>query len=134
MLHFAGAYNPCWIFRRTSSFNSIENTSDSQTEIKFIELSADRQPIGVYLKEKPFTEHPFQLQKGDTLYLFSDGYLSQFGGKNDRKFKSHQFKNLLHKIQNNTMPEQKKLLENEFVLWKNNSEQTDDVLVMGIKI
>jgi ligand-binding sensor domain-containing protein/serine phosphatase RsbU (regulator of sigma subunit) len=126
-LSFAGAHNPCWIFRQKNQLD-LENQAD------FIELSADRMPVGIFAKERPFTEHTFQLQPGDVMYLFSDGFHSQFGGRKNRKFKAGNFKSLLSSIYKKDMNEQKELLEQEFNQWKGSKEQTDDVLVMGIRI
>jgi serine phosphatase RsbU (regulator of sigma subunit) len=95
---------------------------------------ADRQPIGIFMKETPFTEYTVQLMPDDIFYLFSDGYYSQFGKENDIKFVKSNFKQLLldnHKL---NMSEQKKVLEKRFDEWKGDVEQTDDVLVIGIKI
>ncbi len=121
-LHFAGAYNPCWIFRNENKQNTL------------IELPADRMPVGVFIKEKDFSEQIFQLQKGDNLYLFSDGYSSQFGGNNDSKYNKKRMKEFLQSISSKPMNEQKELLELDFNNWKGNNEQTDDILLIGIKI
>lgn len=95
---------------------------------------ADRQPIGIYLKEIPFTNHKIQLQKNDVLYTFSDGFVDQIGGKSNRKFMSKQFKELLQQIQTNELNEQKQILEQTFANWQKNAEQMDDVLIIGVKI
>ncbi len=138
-MSFAGAYNPCWIFRnelRITNYElQIEN--DEQFVIRnsqFVILEADRQPVGIYIKEKPFTEHKFQLQKGDVIYLFSDGYQSQFGGDKNETFKVKRFKDLLSEIYQLPMQKQKEIMEAKFLEWKGTLEQTDDVLVVGIKI
>ena len=99
-----------------------------------ITIKADRQPIGIYIQEKPFTNHEFQLQQNDSLYLLTDGYVDQFGGKNNHKFYSKRFKKLLLSIQNKNMQEQKQILEQNFVDWQGNNRQLDDILVMGVKI
>ncbi len=117
-LQFSGANNPLYLFRNN----------------ELIEFKADRQPIGIYRKEKDFTNHVFQLEKNDLLYMFSDGYLDQFGGEKGRKFMRKQFKEVLHKNQNRTMIEQKNILNETFENWKKNTEQIDDVLVLGVKI
>jgi serine phosphatase RsbU (regulator of sigma subunit) len=128
-MNFAGAHNPCWIFRKLSI-----TTSDQSHSIDFIELPADNQPVGIYLKEKPFTEHSFQLQTGDMIYMFSDGYHSQFGGEKKLPLKSKYFKELLSNICILPMEKQKQILETNFQDWKGENEQTDDVLVLGMKI
>ncbi len=127
-LSFAGAHNSCWIFRKSSNLPDFKNLAD------FIELPADRMPVGIYTKEKPFTEQTFQLQTGDTFYIFSDGYHSQFGGVRNLPLKSKYFKELLSEIHSLPMQEQKQILENKFNEWRGENEQTDDVLVLGVRI
>ncbi len=117
-LNFSGANNPLYLIRNN----------------ELIEFKADRQPIGIYIKEKPFTNHEFQLQKGDNLYTFSDGFIDQFGGKNGKKFMKKRFKKLLLSMQEKTMSEQEQNLDNTFKNWKNNLQQLDDVLIVGVKV
>ena len=118
VLQFAGANNPLYLFRNN----------------ELVEYKANKQPIGIYRKEKPFTNYEIQLEKGDKIYIFSDGYIDQFGGKKNKKFMKKNFKNLLYKIQNEDMNIQKEILENQFRNWKGEIKQIDDVLVMGVKI
>ncbi|MFO7864943.1 MAG: SpoIIE family protein phosphatase, partial [Salinivirgaceae bacterium] len=117
---FAGAYNPLYIIRN----GELET------------IKADRMPIGYHIKvNKPFTNNHVQLQKGDRLYTFSDGYPDQFGGEKGRKFMSKQFKNLLIETCTLEMSEQKKVLDETIEAWKGDTyEQIDDILVIGIKI
>jgi serine phosphatase RsbU (regulator of sigma subunit)/tetratricopeptide (TPR) repeat protein len=116
-LLWAGANNPLWIIR-----------DGELTDIK-----SNKQPIGKYIEPKPFSTHTLQLEKGDTIYIFSDGYADQFGGERGKKFKASAMKELLLKIQHNTMEEQKQLLEQTFETWKGSLEQVDDVLIIGIR-
>ncbi len=118
VLSFAGAYNPLWIFRNS----------------KIIELQADRQPVGIFLKEKPFTEQSINLQSGDVFYIFSDGFQSQFGGEANQPLKVKYFKDYLFEIYTRPMHEQQTLLAEKFNSWRGNHEQTDDVLVIGVGI
>ncbi len=118
MLQYSGANNPLYIFRNN----------------ELIEYKANRQPIGIYAREKPFTNHLIQLEKGDTIYTFSDGYVDQFGGDNGRKFLSKKFKKLLLDTHHKSMQEQKQILEQMFKDWRGSLEQVDDVLVVGVKI
>ena len=151
ILQFAGAYNPLYIIREALT---IENKKELQKKKKvkilnkkefqnqtLIELKADRQPIGIYLKEKDFTTTTFQLKDGDKLYTFSDGFVDQFGGEKGGKFKSKQFKNLLLSMYEKTMPEQKIILENTFNNWISHTkksggtyDQIDDIIIIGIEI
>ncbi|HIA36501.1 MAG TPA: tetratricopeptide repeat protein, partial [Flavobacteriales bacterium] len=98
------------------------------------EIKADRQPVGFHNGEqKPFTHHELKLGKGDVIYLFSDGFSDQFGGPKDKKFMMKNFKKLLLSIHDKTMSEQKTALENTFQEWKGDTEQVDDILVMGVR-
>ena len=98
------------------------------------ELKPDRQPVGFHTGEqKPFTHHELKLEKGDTLYIFSDGYPDQFGGPKDKKFMMKNFKKLLLSIQEASMNEQKTILETTMAEWRGDSEQVDDILVMGVR-
>ncbi|MES2591134.1 MAG: SpoIIE family protein phosphatase [Bacteroidota bacterium] len=99
------------------------------------ETKADKFPIGGldYNNLKKFTTHTFQLQKNDSIYISTDGYADQFG-KEDKKLKTKKFKEMLLAIQNSSMNEQKEYLDSFIESWKGNVEQTDDILVIGIKI
>jgi serine phosphatase RsbU (regulator of sigma subunit) len=132
ILKFAGAYNPLIIVKANNDLNE-QNEKEEHSD-KFIEIKADRQPVGVYLRELPFSEQTIQLQKGDSVYLYSDGYLSQFGGVSGEKYKSVRLKQFITNINHIPMKEQKTMLENEFSSWKQDYEQTDDVLIMGFMI
>jgi PAS domain S-box-containing protein len=98
------------------------------------EMTADKQPIGKYPNRKPFTNHEIDLSKGDTIYLFSDGYASQFGGEKGKKFMSVNFRDLLAGVSCLSTPSQKKIVSDTFETWKGELEQTDDVTVVGIKL
>ena len=93
-LEYAGAHNPLWIIR-----NGI-----------LIETKANKQPIGKFENLQPYNTHSFQLEKGDTIYIFSDGYSDQFGGERGKKYKSSKFKKFLLSIQENSMEKQLNLL------------------------
>jgi len=123
-MSFAGANNPCWIFRKNKS-----NTKTRQ----FIVLDANRNPVGVHVNEKPFTEHTFQLQKGDTIYLFSDGYNSQFGGEKNEMFKTKRLKDLLSQIQDKDLESQRHILEQTLTEWQGKNDQIDDILIIGVR-
>ncbi len=119
LLQFAGAYNPLIIVRD----NNI------------IELNADRMPVGIHPKDYlEFTNHTIQLEPNDMLYLFSDGYLSQFGGETGKRYGIKRFKQLLIDISNKPIDLQYQLLEKELLSWKRDFEQIDDILIIGIKI
>lgn len=120
-LQYAGANNPLYIVRQK----------------QFIEVKADKKAIGADSENadvKVFTNHVINLEKGDAIYLFTDGYADQFGGPNGKKFKYKKFQDILIEMQDNTMEEQKHLLNYHFEQWKGKLEQVDDVLVIGIRI
>lgn len=117
-LEFAAAYNPLFLIRNK----------------ELLETKPDKQPVGFYTGEqKPFTHHELSLEKGDTVYIFSDGYHDQFGGPKDKKFMIKNFKKLLLSIQDKPMNEQKTILEETMAEWKGDTEQIDDILVMGVR-
>jgi serine phosphatase RsbU (regulator of sigma subunit) len=117
---YAGAHRPLWIIRKDS-----ENLE---------EIKATKVSIGGHTpNDQKFMEHSITLHKGDTIYIFSDGYADQFGGERKKKMMTGKFKEILLSIQNLSMPDQKIWLENFFYEWKGNLEQMDDVLVIGIR-
>ncbi len=103
-----------------------------------IYVKGSRSSIGGQLDEdrveKDFIDQEFDLKKGDIVYMFSDGYPDQFGGPLGRKFKMVRLKNLLKDIHDKPMDEQYNYIKSNFFLWKEDLEQVDDVLFMGIKI
>jgi serine phosphatase RsbU (regulator of sigma subunit) len=119
-LQFAGAHNPLYQVR--------DNTL---TEIK-----ADKMSIGSYKEGKQieFQNHTLSIRKGDVFYLFSDGFPDQIGGPNRKKFYYPPFKELLVSIHKMAMTEQKNFLDQVITSWKGERDQTDDILVVGIKI
>lgn len=119
-LKYAGANNPLWIIRKGAG--EVEETK------------ADKQPIGKFEKQVAYTTHEYELASGDSVYVFSDGFADQFGSDKGKKFKAVQLKKLLLSIQDKTMKEQRKVLEETFNRWKGNLEQLDDVCVMGVRI
>lgn len=120
----ASANNPVWIF--TKNF-------EDQTEFNLI--PPDKQPVGRFQDElKPFKLKSHSLKKGDTIYLFSDGYADQFGGPKGKKFKYKQLKEILSQISNLPLDEQHHQLSIIMDNWKGNYDQVDDILVVGIKV
>ena len=95
----------------------------------------DRMPIGIYEQDPvPFNKQTIKLKKGDSIYLFSDGYVDQLGGPLRKTFRAINFRKLLLEIQDQPMEKQKAILMEKLSLWQGKAEQIDDVLVMGIKI
>lgn len=115
---YAGAFSPVYIFRNGS----------------LLEYKGDRMPIGIHFREqKMFTNHKIDLQQGDIFYMFSDGYYSQLGGKDGKRFLSRNFKNILQEIQTRPMKDQASLLEKKLDDWMGAHMQVDDILVMGFR-
>jgi serine phosphatase RsbU (regulator of sigma subunit) len=110
--------------------NSLYKISNQE----LIEIKADRQPIGIYAKEKEFSVNEIFYTSDDLFYIFSDGYSSQFGGEKNEKYKSHRFKSLLLQISDQDLSIQKELIEKGFWEWKGDFEQVDDILVIGFSI
>ena len=98
------------------------------------EIKPDNMPIAIYERMDKFTNHKIQMQKGEQIYLFSDGFADQFGGPKSKKFKYKSFKQLIMNNCQLIMTEQKIVLEKTFNEWKGKNEQVDDVTVIGIKI
>jgi serine phosphatase RsbU (regulator of sigma subunit) len=121
-LQFSGANNPLYLIRNG----------------ELTEFKADKQPIGLYEENKPFTNQMIELEKGDTFYIFSDGYADQFGGpkfnEGGKKFKYSRFKELLLSFQNENMNRQQDILNQTILEWKGPLEQVDDILVIGVRI
>jgi serine phosphatase RsbU (regulator of sigma subunit) len=120
-LQYSGAYNPLYIVRNG----------------ELIEYTADKMPVGIHLyvdEEKKFTNHEISLQNDDMLYMFTDGFIDQFGGTRDTKFKSRPFEQLLTKIATLPTEEQKDILTLTHDQWKGTGYKVDDILVIGIRI
>ncbi|MBN8693353.1 MAG: SpoIIE family protein phosphatase [Bacteroidetes bacterium] len=101
---------------------------------EIMDMKADKQPCGFFHDPKPFTTQKFQLEKGDIVYTFTDGYADQFGGPKGKKFRYKQFEEIILTNHTKKFQLQKDTLMKAFYDWKGNMEQTDDVLVIGVKI
>jgi ligand-binding sensor domain-containing protein/serine phosphatase RsbU (regulator of sigma subunit) len=98
-------------------------------------VRADRIPIGVSdLEHKPFTDTTFQGKKGDVLYLYSDGFQDQFGGEKDKKFSSKRFIDLIYSIHNLPVNQQEIELKKTLNEWMGDTEQTDDITILGFRL
>jgi len=140
ILQFAGAYNPLYLFKKSLK-NKPEATKkeiepeqvpgDSLISI----YNANMMPISIHPKDdKTFIFHEIQLEPGDTFYIFSDGYISQFGGTRRETYKTKRFQELLLSIQDKSMQNQRQILNDTIVEWQGNNQQVDDMLVIGIKV
>jgi serine phosphatase RsbU (regulator of sigma subunit) len=122
-LYYSGANNAVYIFR----------TTDDKPEVTI--LQPTKQSIGAVTENiKNYDLQSFQIQAGDTIYLFSDGYADQFGGERDKKLNYKRFREILETACEMPMSLQKNYLDTCFEAWRGTTEQTDDVCVMGIKI
>ncbi len=118
-VEFSCAMNPLWVIRNN----------------EVIEYRADKFPVGEYHGEvKSFSTRTHDALPGDMIYIFSDGYADQFGGPEGKKLKYKQFREILCTVSNLSCSEQHKILLAKFAEWKNDHEQVDDVLVIGIRI
>ncbi|CAN5731536.1 hypothetical protein BH11BAC7_BH11BAC7_31700 [soil metagenome] len=119
-IHFAGATRPCWLI----------------IDGKLVEIKGSRYPIGgLRLEEKrEYAATEINYSKGDQLYLFTDGYSDQFGGKNDKKMTKGRLRQLIEMVKDFPISEQKTQLQEFFLLWKGNREQTDDVTMLGMRL
>ena len=118
-LQFAGAFNPLYIVRNN----------------ELLQFKADKFPIGMFIGEKQhFTNNSVQLQNGDNVYIFSDGYADQFGGPKGKKFMAGNFRELLKEMSKLPIENQSINLNQTIEEWRGNLEQVDDILVIGIKV
>jgi PAS domain S-box-containing protein len=116
-IRWSGANNPLWYIQ-----NGILR-----------EIEADKQPVGRHDKPIPFQTHSLSLCKGDSLFLFTDGYADQFGGAKGKKYKYKQLQEDLLGMNSLPSEEQKNRLETTLNVWKGNLEQVDDILVIGVR-
>ncbi|MBN2613938.1 MAG: SpoIIE family protein phosphatase [Bacteroidales bacterium] len=117
-LQYAGAFNPLWIIRNG----------------ELLETKANRFAIGRSTgSENRFTNHIIKIEKGDFIYLFTDGYSDQFGGPEGKKYKTINFKELLVSIHSKPVDEQRNLLEKNIEDWRGEYDQIDDMLIIGRK-
>lgn len=120
-VEFSGAARPALRYDRTS----------------LVQVKGDRFSIGGVKEldsEVRFNTHRFPLQKGDTYYLFTDGYADQFGGPEGKKFMSKKFFELINTHMQKNLAEQESTIEQQFRSWKGSLEQVDDVLVIGVRV
>jgi ligand-binding sensor domain-containing protein/serine phosphatase RsbU (regulator of sigma subunit) len=119
-LEFSGAYSPVYIVRKGEIFV----------------YKGDRYVIGMTTPDRKnsFINHSVNIQPGDMLYLFSDGYADQYGSASAKKFRSANVRKLLSEIWNLPVENQKERLENEYLNWKGTADQVDDILFIGTRL
>ncbi|MDQ3046771.1 MAG: tetratricopeptide repeat protein [Bacteroidota bacterium] len=122
IIKFAGANRPLWILETSGK------------EKKLIEIKPTKTAIGGFTEDRQeFAQHEVLVNKGDTVYLFTDGFADQFGGDKNKKFNLKRFRELIPSISHLSMQEQKIELNKAFDEWKGDYEQVDDVLVIGLR-
>ena len=116
-LEYSGAFNPLYLVR----------------DGELLETKADKQSIGrsSFKTDAEFTNHRIDIQEGDTVYLFSDGYADQFGGEHRKKFKYNNLKETILKIQKESMSQQRAIMDHTIEKWRGDHDQLDDILVIG---
>ncbi len=117
-MQYAGANNPLYLIRNN----------------ELIITKGTKNPVGIYIKEKPFINHIIQLEKNDIIYLFTDGYQDQLGGLKNRKFTPKRLRELLLEINQKPMDIQKNILDKNIIEWIGKGKQIDDILILGFKI
>ncbi len=119
LLTWAGANNPLVLIRHGE---------------EIVEVRGDKQPVGHSDKRKPYTDHDFQLKKGEVFYLITDGFADQFGGDRNRKFQKAKLRELLWSIHDMPMEQQRSTLLTTFELWRGANAQVDDVTIIGVRV
>jgi serine phosphatase RsbU (regulator of sigma subunit) len=132
-LQFSGANNSLYIINTDRAEWPQEAVSFGEG-LSGIEIKPNKIPIAIYPKMIKFETIEIKLQENDCLYLFSDGYADQFGGLKNKKFGYRRFREILVKNSNKPFGQQKNILENEFTKWRGNSEQIDDIVIIGLKL
>jgi two-component system, sensor histidine kinase LadS len=118
VLEFSGANNPIYIVR----------------DGEMLEYKGNNMPVAFYEKMSDFTRYRIEMNRGDRLYMFTDGFPDQFGGPQGKKFKYRPFKDLLLEVHDRPMDEQHRILSLIFEEWKGDLNQIDDVLVIGLRL
>jgi serine phosphatase RsbU (regulator of sigma subunit) len=119
-VQFSGANNPLWVLRKDALEMEV--------------IKGDKQPVGAFENATAFNAQDMQLNEGDILYLFSDGYQDQFGGEKGKKFKAANMKTMLIDVKDKSMSDQHEIVYQEFHQWKADLEQVDDVVMIGIRL
>ncbi len=140
-LEYAGAYNSLYILTESpDTLKEVRNKASGflkeyqRGNIFLMEISADKQPIGVsYREPHPFTTHTFQMTPYDEVVLFTDGFPDQFGGKKGKKFGYRWFKQMFLRLYPLPISQQEQKLTETFFKWLGHFEQLDDVLVFGMR-
>ncbi|MBN2861949.1 MAG: response regulator [Bacteroidales bacterium] len=117
-LVYSGAYNSTYLLRNN----------------EIIELKGDKMPLSYHLTMTSFSSHEMKTESNDILYLFTDGYIDQFGGQPERKFRRSQLKELFVRNHNEPFQVQKQLLMDAYINWRGHEDQVDDITIIGLKL
>jgi serine phosphatase RsbU (regulator of sigma subunit) len=134
-IQYAGAYNSLYLIRKNSvkapdiaDLNVMEGK-----DYTLYDIPADRMPIAYYERMDKFTTHRFQIEEGDQLYLYTDGYADQFGGEKGKKYKYKPFKRLILENAGLSMEKQNLILAQTLDEWQGDFDQVDDICMIGLK-
>jgi len=116
-MEYSGAFLPVYIAR----------------DEKLIEIKGDKINVGQSIKDVFFNRHTEKIEPGDIIYMFSDGYADQFGGPENKKFMYRRLRHLLVTISKFPMDDQRRILEETIISWMSDTDQIDDIMVMGFK-
>jgi serine phosphatase RsbU (regulator of sigma subunit) len=133
-LQYAGANNHLYIVRKKDAIAPGDYRTLEDGENVLYEVKADRMPISVSYSMNNYKNHEIDFQKGDMIYLFSDGYADQFGGPLGKKFSYSSFRKLLLENSSAPLEVQQQKLEANLEEWKGDLGQVDDIMVLGIRL
>jgi serine phosphatase RsbU (regulator of sigma subunit) len=155
VIEFAGAMNPIYVVQDYSlriqseywtsitKFRLHEQSTITHFDNQLFEIKGDKRPIGgggqMGNSHRTYTKHTIALAADQqhiptTIYLCTDGYQDQFGGQKNKKFMARQLKSFLQEIHTKPLREQKQLLLDKHLHWKTHNEQTDDILIMAVRV
>jgi len=119
---------------RQIRYSGAKMTAFILRDSKWIEIKGSKQHVGYTEKPLPFKDVTFDYQSGDQLYMFTDGFVDQFGGENNKKYMKRRLMSYVASIADQPMEKQRELIEKEFHDWKGQEEQTDDICCFGLKL
>ena len=142
-IQFSGAYNPIYLVRPLTRSEKKKAKNGGELDLPrgsmhddkhlLMQIRADQMPIGISEKSVPFSSDTYNYE-GYSIYMFTDGYLDQFGGERGKKFMSRNFKKLILELQSVPLKEQGVAMEKILLNWMGNISQIDDILVMGLRM
>ena len=135
-MEYSGAYNPLYIINKNRGSLDYDNAIPFKNIPYGWEIKATKRPIGIAhgREEIPFKNHKIQLERGDFICIFSDGYADQFGGEKESKYTYGRMKEVLVTNSHKSMDEMNYVLMQNLEDWKGVNQQTDDICIIGIKL